>query len=720
MKFCSDSRRRRGAVLLATLFLVLVISMFLGAASQVGLRSLFTAGATSESALAESAAESGLQYALFRLRQNARWRGDGNGVIVDTPELLVKEDQGNVVGFLPHGRQFRMRFNYQDGDGSEGLPNPSMWIDHPYVSINNMMSGASRPVPRADGSGYSVTKNSRSPYKVPEFTVCLLVEGRAGSPVVRGNFDLKPLAGHVSTAVIEGLYRVEDISDVDLDAAAMSAKDFSVELPSQSGEVSVESRDGMGQPRVRSKGKVEVKGGDSTNYLSPDGQVLSGDGKLRARSGDSVKVGREDGASGFYELGWSEVQKADPATAGQLAAGTYVWWKDGSLHYYDMDFDDYVKHIRKNPSDEGVSPPVLPEGVRIKSDSKTLLVTEDVKVVKGKASELAIIPRTGAPEGPPVIDPAMQSSALGPSMASYYANNPDAFRSFLKTAFPGQGETGVPFGIDIDPTELGLTKPDFQFSNVNDPEAFTFEVTTAGASNLLPDGNWTNQLEWHIASLFVNHDLAGQSRSFLEEAGEAGPGAIDLPGVNDDLAPADITLNFEPETGETAILTAPGNIRIGTQLKGQGGSIVSEGSIRVIGFGADFAANPNAESGISMYAKQNIAFSTYRYDKAAKSGEFQDVKIRGVLYAWGNIRANLGHHKIKRWGRFDLEGAMVAYGGKPGTAERPGTPGSSRRGGDIAMTVSGNRLIFDPAYLLSLMSHGQENVPMRRILWKRY
>ncbi len=688
--------------------------MFLGAASQVGLRSLFTAGTTSESALAESAAESGIQYALFRLRQNARWRGDGSGIIVDTPELLVREDQGNVVGFLSDGRQFRLRFNYQDGDGAEGLPNPSMRIDHPYISVNNIMSSTSRPVPRADGFGSSVTRDSARPYKVPEFTACLLVEGRAGSSIVRGDFESKPLPGHVSTAVVEGFYRVENISDLALDAAAMSARDFSVDLPNQSGAVRVESRDGRGQPRVRSKGKVEVRGGDPTNYISPDGQVLSGDGLLRARSSDGVTKGKEDPISGFYELGWDEVQKADRVTAGKLAAGTYVWWQDGSLHYYDMNHDDYVKFIRRNPTHPGVTNPALPDGIRQISDSKVLVVTKDIQVEAKSTSslassapgpdELSIIPRTGAPEGPPALDPLTN---INDGISRYFADNPESFRQFLLQRFGPSREFNVDSG-----------EVDFYYSGA-DGTGFQLSVGPGGQDNLR-EGTYVSLQHQIIESLFYyDNSLATEGQDFLEDSGEAGAGAIDLPGVNDELTPGDITLNFAPEAGETAILTAPGHVRIGTQLKGQGGSIVSEGAIRVIGFGTDFAANPNAESGISMYAKKNINFSTYRYDKVTRKGEFQDVKVKGVLYAWGDIRANLGDRRVSRWGRFDLEGAMVAYGGKPGTTKEPGTPGSGRNG-LISMAVSENRLIFDPAYLLSLMSNGPENVPMRRILWKRY
>lgn len=716
--------RHRGAVLLATLFLVLVISMFMGAASQVGLRTLFTTGATAESALAESAAESGLQFALFRLRQNARWRGDGNGVVVDTPELLVREDRGNVIGFMSDGRQFRIRFNFQDGEGQEGLSDPAIWIDHGYVSINNLLSSAPRAVPRGDGVAGSVTASSQIPYMVPEFTACLIVEGRAGAAIKRGDYAAPP-RGRVSTTVLEAFYRVDDISDLQLDAAVMSGRDFEARLPESSGTVTVETRDGLGQPRVRSKDKVAVSGGETVNFVSPDGQVLSRNGKLHARDGGLVDTAKESASASFYELGWDDVAKPDPSSSQTLAAGTYVWWKDGSLHYYDLNFEDYVKYIKKNPHDPGIVDPPLPSTMKRKKSSRTLVVTGDVQIVAAAksgldskaepASEFSLIPRGGAPEGPPLVDPGGGADPL--VLGAFFYENQEVFRDFVLGRW-GASHDFYPGGGDYS----------FAFTGANDPDTFSMTISEASAPILwIGDGDFTNGpmstrsvTEKDFTKLFSELSQVTQhALAYMDETGAGEAGGIDLPGVDDDLGPADITLDFAPEVGANAILSSPGDVRVGTQLKGQGGSIVSGGSIRVVGFGADFAANPDAESGISMYARRNIEFSTYRRNKDKKAGKFQDVKIKGVLYAWGNIKAAMGHDKVDHWGRFGLEGAMVAYGGKPGNAENPGIPGSGH-GGRVAMMVADSRLIFDPAYLISLMGDGPENVPMRRTLWKRY
>lgn len=709
--------KRRGVVLLSTLLLILVIAMFVGSASQVGIRSLFVAGSSASSGSAETAAESGIQYALMQLRVNARWRGDLNTTTLQTPEVVVREDNGNVVGYLADGSQFRLRFNYQDGDGAENLPDPTMRLDMPYVSMNNVMYSTPSPLPRADGAGASVKPTSARPYSVPEFSVGLIVEGRAGS-FSHGDFQNTEPRGRASSVVLEAVYRVDDISALALDAASMSARDFHALLPQGQGSVTVDSRAGGGQPRLRSKGKVEVDGGDGVNYLSPDGQVLSGDSRLHA-SADGVSVDQEGANTGFYDLSWDQVKHAD-TTGSTLPAGTYVWWQDGSLHYYDLNYQDYAKFIKANPTHPGTAVPAMPEGVSLDSANRKLVIKGDLNIAPRTVSSLvssadppedfAVLPRQGAPVAPAEVD-FSNSETANTSVSLYFAQNPELMREFFLAQF------GTSYEFNVDGGAV-----DFSFSGADSAETFQLVVGSGGGDNLRSGSEFVTPEHQIIESLFFyDSTLANDSKSYLESNGGLTEGDLQLPGVSDNLAPSNLSVDFAPTSGDSATLSASGNVRIGARLEGQGGSITAGGNVSVIGFGADFAADPQAQSGVSIYAKGNVLFSTYRVDKRTGAAGFQDVKIKGVVYSWGDITTRMGHRKLTadNWGEFVLEGALVAYGGVPGTADTPGTPGSGK-GGAVNLQSRQSHLTFDPAYLLSVMNVGPANLPMSRTLWNRY
>lgn len=700
---------------------MLVVAMFLGAAGQVGLRSIFVTGATSESTAAISAADSGTQYALFRLRQNPRWRGDGNGLVIDTPELMVHEDQGNVVGYVGDRSQFRIRFNYQDGSGGgDRLPDPKRFLSTPYVSVNNIMSSSPTKVPRADGPSASVTSSSPAPYSVPEFTVCLLVEGRSGQSIVRGNFDDPEPAGRAMSTVIEGFYRVEDVSGLTLDAAAMSAKDFKAELPDGTGSVLVRAREQGGQPRLRSKGKVSVKGGDPVNYLSPDGQVLSGDSKLAANPDSTVTVDQEVKTSNFYDLSWEEVHRADP-NGPSMAAGTYVWWDDGTLHFYDLNYKDYLKFAKDNKTHPGkvVNTANLAEGVSVNPSRKSLTLSNDVYVRPGASSSLdskadppsdfTVIPRAGAQEAPAPNLGSMGARDQSLALASILIQDRQALSDFFYEQYGASGSFNTDSNADY---------PEFRFSGAGTP-SFRIEADANGFSlaNIVAGATGSEEQKYLASILDTDSNLRTQSTEYFSNLGLLNEGA--LPGVDDDLTPENLALDFQPESGTTAVLSAEGNVRIGSQLNGLGGSITAGGKINIVGFGVDFSANPDAESGVSLYAKGNIGISTFKMDRVTKMGAFQDVAVKGVVYTWSDFVGRLGDKKVDRWGNFNLEGALVAYGGTPGTAEDPGAPGADGNG-VVDIKAASATLTFDPAYLLGIVGSAPANLPMERTLWNRY
>ena len=173
---------RSGMVLVVTLLLSVVIALFLVAAVQL----LPTMGLSSENLeerqLALLAAQSGVDYAQVRLQADPAWRADGVGLVVDTPELKVVEDRGNVFGFLvaPNGNKcfFRFRFNFQNGSDTpdDGLDMPTNLINSEFVSYNNLRSGTGQRQYRAVPSGggvWQVTDSSPFEREITKFTASI-------------------------------------------------------------------------------------------------------------------------------------------------------------------------------------------------------------------------------------------------------------------------------------------------------------------------------------------------------------------------------------------------------------------------------------------------------------------------------------------------------------------------------------------------------------------
>lgn len=181
--------RPRGIVLVIALVISVVVALFLAAAVQLLPTMSRSAANLKDREVALSAAQSGVAYARNRLQADPKWRGDGNGLIVNSPEFKVLEDNGNVFGFLtPENGEpsfFRLRFNYQDGgdenDTSDHLPDPASgrFIESPYVSFNNLRSADRQEQYRAtpiDGV-WQVRHDSPVASLIPKFCSAVIVEG---------------------------------------------------------------------------------------------------------------------------------------------------------------------------------------------------------------------------------------------------------------------------------------------------------------------------------------------------------------------------------------------------------------------------------------------------------------------------------------------------------------------------------------------------------------
>ena len=114
--------------------------------------------------------------------------------------------------------------------------------------------------------------------------------------------------------------------------------------------------------------------------------------------------------------------------------------------------------------------------------------------------------------------------------------------------------------------------------------------------------------------------------------------------------------------------------------------------------GTDVDLSPDKVSDVQDYIDKDLASDNFRDTKEAQLSDlmlrygklkYSDQDISGVIYAWGNINADIGKNST-----LNLTGAMVAYGGNP----KDKTPGKNSKGminihaGTIGMTL-------DPDYM---------------------
>lgn len=744
------NRKQRGIFLITALIMVILVVMFVGAALTLSHGGAGAQAQRHDSKLAELACDTGIQYCAARLVDNPAWRGDGNGLVVEQSDgLTVYEDRGNIVGVLNESgaiSQFRVRFNYQDDgeddiDGLEDPANVAMRIDNPYVSLNNLAGSGAVPLPRGDGAGYSVTATSETPSEVPHGAVSLLVEGRAGPGLshLTGNtpdtLNAAP-RGRVQTRVVETTYTLS--APPLFDAAAQAAGHFDAYLESAtSGEVTVSSADAS-PPRIRSKTEVEVAlYGDSSveaRYVSPaNGEVLTPDlSEFHANNVNNVPVNLE--AGDFYRLAWDDVKKAEGGDP-SLSAGTYVVWDDGSVHYYDLGYDQYVAFIESNPGDVGTEITTFPDGMSYDGNGKFTLAGNLLIEATGTTEDFTLIPRKGAQELPG------DDSGGG----SYSTPVPPGVPNSFSTAFNDWSNSSPaqlsPDGSVFQQFLLSLAS-EASFSMNGGAAALDWESgesvgigTSVNSSvNLLMHGGAVLQVESNPNLELLTPEggnLYRVNQTALTEwlaqgGGGMPPGVIDLtadPGAVATKTAADLEFHFSPPEGDSATLSNSGNIRLGTGVFGEGGSITSEGDIRIVGARTDLAANPNGVEGVNMYAKGNIDLFALVPDDATTAADdfkYANFELKGVIYTQQDFRAHLGydHPSVNQWGVLSITGAIVAFGGDPDPDLEPKQDPGANGLGRIEVEANSANLVFDPTYLGGLLN-SLPPTPLERAFFNR-
>lgn len=378
------NRQLRAFALVITLFTLTVVGMLVGATLLLVPRQLEGSLHTGERERAYQAAQSGLAYARNRIRQEGGWRGTGNRVTVDTPELRVVEDQGNVVGTLtaPDGNisQFKIRFNYQNGSAAasldDGLPDPASAnrINLPYISTNNVQ-GKSALAPHVREVNSVITTVG----EVPSGGCVIVVQGSAGQGLNRGGSGRRVvssvlevwLARESSTLYDSAIYAPNRIQ------ANMSGV-LDPTKGSKAGSLDVRSSLSSARPKIRGLNGVTVTGASNPPYKTESGGevFLSNDSSAQFMANgvtsSSPSASREDASaqkSRWPRIKWADVPKASSSDP-NLIAGTYVWRQSGKLEYYKQNYS-------------GSAPSGTPD--RVISDGGEMLASgSGVSLVPGK------------------------------------------------------------------------------------------------------------------------------------------------------------------------------------------------------------------------------------------------------------------------------------------------------------------------------------------------
>jgi hypothetical protein len=751
------AKRPRGIILISVMFLAILIGMYIGCSAILTKGQYGALHQSAEDRRAEEAARSGLEYAQARLEENPLWRGDGNGLIVDTPSLIVREDRGNVIGVLSTSdgglAQFRLRFNYQDGaNGGDAMDDPSadMWIDSPHISINNLPNPFQSDFPLGDGANYSWQGNA-TPTLVPGFTAALVCEGRVFDELGAANANNpNPASSGVrSSRAIEAMYRISDFTgEAPAESAVtMAGGDVDVQLfPNENAatRMAMSNFQGSGPSQLRSRGDVYVTD-VADNAALVDGTeanlLLPPDKNLTAMLASGVQRGDEDVSSDFYKLTWDQAGQI-PSDAAPLKAGVYVYWStDQQLHYYDKDYETYLSDIRHNPSDPG-QVATLPAGMtfvpagtpgpdNVTSTRQRFVVTDDIKVeaTTSGVKDLTIVPRGGAKEeigDPPPedagVDLGVDLQALGITAQSapgdviptlILQGGGVAPNSAIHKLLLGAADGAV---LNTGSGNLSWSTSTIDATNFTSLES-TLKTLMAGSNSLKLEGVTNPNLEilepvgnsgkYRFRDDALARLLTGTGTGLQEvDLEQASGGAIT--NASEPLGASDFELTLAPQSREGVRLVAPGDVRIAADVKGSGASLMAEGDIRLVGMGFDLdAANGGEGTDVSLYSKRNIVISTLR----KKQGEYAyaGLALRGVLYSWGDIRMKMSDRDETSSPdpqKVYIQGTMVAYGGQPGV-DAPGT-----QGGNITIKADQVDLVFDPGYLVGVQGGNNFHVTL--------
>ncbi len=714
------------------MFLAVVVTMFVSASIALAHSGHIRSQQQVRKQRAERALRSGIDYAISRVRSSTggEWRA-ATTQTVKIGDLIVQEGGGQVVGWYRDGdnwSRFRFTFNFRDGDGGPDLLNnpTSPMVLRP--SFNNLASNYGYKFPQDPTNPSAGTR-----WEVPAHCLLLNVEGASYRGSVDDPSNLVDISALVSAETMLELSTSETTTS-DAVLSAPSAITFRV----ADGESVVLEAAGNSVARVRSKNSLEV-----LQFDNQGGSLKAAKGELRTPNGgkevgntklDPAKVTLQNEGNNdpFYRIPLAKAPDAG-ADAASLDAGVYEVTLEAGMpviRHYEMSVQDY----RQAKLDE-----LLPAGKVVTLDSSikvtangsqvSVQFTKDATVAANASGlkDLAIVPAGGAfreqdnPD-PPVVTGKSIPAASPTGM--YLASLAQKIHNNFYVGVSPQSSVTFPGinGQQIDPSLAGALRqlgPDeFNAHVPGGPQMQLHEslpkIKVINNSKVDWDG-WGGTWNYTLGSLQIAQALVQnpKTHSYLEQilpgqvpaigAEMPYPGfdntnfeAVPATGPINGLSVNDFLIMLEndaADNGKPVTLRGAGDVLLGGAIQGRGGAVVAPGNLSLLGNGA----NLESTNSINLYSGGDILIDGFAYDTSGK--KYNPVRLKGVLYAHGNITVHVGSMDSKaqlNWGTFDLEGAAVAYGGDPATSSPP-------QGSQLHVTAQSARLLFEPAYLANLL-----------------
>lgn len=507
---------RRGIVLVSILILTLLATFFIGALVQLNPSRLRRTVHDENRDRASAAAKAGVDYALNRLKADIDWDATANDETVVMDDLVIREDRGNVLGWIrtENGAWtgFRMRFNYQNGAPTgdpedDDLLDPNYPISSELISVNNLAGSNEIENKLGDGSNYS-RGTTNSGLTVPPETVALLVEGISAPDLDPSDPEGLAQSQSVTTRTIEGIYKIVKIHtglDGDSVWSGGGVAEFLFEnaaSPGISKPGLTLSSDNDNVARIRVKGEMDLTrldGTEDSNLFHPDenAEVLAG----TTFTIGSFTGGDELPEDPFLRIEYAKVQDSEQATPIPIPGGVYVFkrgnldsgrTKSTDVEFYNMTWDQYrtAKINGPEPTPDTVTD-IKEFTDRVVLDAKTVtrpdgsteqrdVITfeRDVDIVG--LQDLTIIPVRGAKQKAgedPVAGGGGNFLALPDIPATEYHNGgSQIMTSFASTLFGGSNAN-----MSFDPNGDGTTSAIIFMPSL----APSYNFTQAQASTVL-------------------------------------------------------------------------------------------------------------------------------------------------------------------------------------------------------------------------------------------
>ena len=439
--------RRQGIVLISILVLTLLATFFIGALIQMNPERLRRTVHDEKRDRAAMAARAGVDYALNCLKSNVEWKADGAGVTIELPDLVVREDRGNVLGWIRTDggpwTGFRMRFNAQDGAaGSDDLDDPQYLVHSREISLNNLDSDVEFALPIGEGANFEPAGNFGT--VVPGRAVGLVVEGVALPGLDPRDPESLAQAPSTHSRVVEGLYAVTAWDQSPAGGAVLSSAGEVDMMLQSGGDFSLKAAsDNIARVRTKNEFTLHRSSGGSSLILDPDDRaeiLVSENSSFQANTVDNQTFvgGAEAADDPFLEVSYDRIKNSKQSTVIEIPAGTYVF-SDGNLdsggdvtsrvHYYELSWADYAQQKRAGtlPPPQTLPPEfasrVTLDAPRDGSDTghpveprDTVVFERDVQVTPvGELNDLTIAPERGARSSALPISPSSEPLYISPA-----------------------------------------------------------------------------------------------------------------------------------------------------------------------------------------------------------------------------------------------------------------------------------------------------------------